>query len=181
MMLPRLNLRRTYLIARRDFLGYIKTWGFWISFLMPFLIFTLAFVGGRMDINVDPVRYETILDETGEYGEAIKAFDLAEQREKPWRDLEKIFAAGGMAPDKIAELKEIYKTQGIEEISAMIPTLDPSKFQGESARNFYVDAPSNDIEMLKGYLTGKTPIFVGGAEVKLGSLLHIYENEQELY
>ena len=32
MKLPAINLRRTYLIARRDYLGYVKTWGFWLSF-----------------------------------------------------------------------------------------------------------------------------------------------------
>lgn len=74
-MLPRINLRRTYLIARRDFLGYIKTWGFWLSFLMPFIIFPLAILIPRMNINVDPVRYETILDETGLHADALKAFD----------------------------------------------------------------------------------------------------------
>ena len=37
MTLPKINLRRTYLIARRDYLGYVKTWGFWISFFMPFI------------------------------------------------------------------------------------------------------------------------------------------------
>jgi len=35
--LPSVNLRRTFLIARRDYLGYVKTVGFWVSFLLPFL------------------------------------------------------------------------------------------------------------------------------------------------
>ena len=39
MKMPAINLRRTYLIARRDYLGYVKTWGFWISFFLPFIIF----------------------------------------------------------------------------------------------------------------------------------------------
>ena len=37
MKLPAINIRRTYLIARRDYLGYVKTWGFWLSFFMPFV------------------------------------------------------------------------------------------------------------------------------------------------
>ncbi len=74
-MLPKINIRRTYLIARRDFLGYIKTWGFWLSFLMPFVIFTFVLLGSRMDINVEPMRYEAILDETGLHAENIKEYD----------------------------------------------------------------------------------------------------------
>ncbi len=78
-MIPRLNMRRVYLIARRDFLGYIKTWGFWISFLMPFVLFTVAFFAARLDINVDPVRYEAILDETGQHEIAIREYDKAQR------------------------------------------------------------------------------------------------------
>ncbi len=82
-MIPQLNLRRVYLIARRDFLGYIKTWGFWISFLMPFVLFTVAFFAARLDINVDPVRYEAILDETGQHEMAIRDYDQAQRPELP--------------------------------------------------------------------------------------------------
>jgi len=38
MKMPAINMRRTFLIARRDYLGYVKTWGFWISFFLPFVI-----------------------------------------------------------------------------------------------------------------------------------------------
>jgi len=34
MKMPAINMRRTFLIARRDYLGYVKTWGFWISFFL---------------------------------------------------------------------------------------------------------------------------------------------------
>jgi len=57
-MFEPINIRRTLLIARRDYLGYIKTWGFWISFIMPFVFGFLGFLYSTTDFNIQPVRYE---------------------------------------------------------------------------------------------------------------------------
>ncbi len=71
MKIPSVNMRRVYLIARRDFLGYIKTWGFWISFFMPFIFGGLGFFAATLDFDVEPIRYEVILDETGDHKAGI--------------------------------------------------------------------------------------------------------------
>ena len=71
MNLPAINLRRTYLIARRDYLGYVKTWGFWISFFLPFVIGAIIIAVSLAGFSVSPTRYETVLDETGQHKEAI--------------------------------------------------------------------------------------------------------------
>ena len=71
MKMPAINLRRTYLIARRDYLGYVKTWGFWISFFLPFIIFGIIIAVNLAGVSVSPTRYETILDETGKHKTAI--------------------------------------------------------------------------------------------------------------
>jgi len=65
--LPKINLRRTFLIARRDYLGYVKTWGFWLSFLMPFLIGAFVIVMTRADLDLTPPQYIAVLDETGDH------------------------------------------------------------------------------------------------------------------
>jgi len=49
-----LNMRRALLIARRDYLGYIKTWGFWVSFFLPFIFGILTFFASFLDINLEP-------------------------------------------------------------------------------------------------------------------------------
>ena len=70
MSLPQISLRRTLLIAQRDFYGYVKTWGFWISFFMPFIFGALGVIFATIDLDVSlsPVKYETIIDETGKHG-----------------------------------------------------------------------------------------------------------------
>ena len=34
-------MRRTFLIARREFLSYVATWGFWLSLALAGLFFTM--------------------------------------------------------------------------------------------------------------------------------------------
>ena len=67
--LPKINLRRTFLIARRDYLGYVKTWGFWISFLLPFVFGGFGFFAATADIDLTPTQYVTVIDETGMHGQ----------------------------------------------------------------------------------------------------------------
>ncbi len=175
-MLPQMNMRRVYLIARRDFLGYIKTWGFWLSFLMPILFGAAGFFFATLDIDVDPVRYEAILDETGQYGDKIKAYD----QKKNTISLDQIRAGleeMGVSTERIQELENIYKSQGKDKLSEAAPSLDINALQLGASKNIYVDPPSSDINVLKAYLTGAKPLVVDGKEVNLSSLLHIYEDK----
>jgi len=68
-----LNMRRALLIARRDYLGYIKTWGFWITFFLPLIGGILGFLLVQLDLDFETTRYETILDDTGQHKAAITA------------------------------------------------------------------------------------------------------------
>ena len=72
--LPKVNFRRTFLIARRDYLGYVKTWGFWISFLLPFIFGGFGFFMATADIDLSPTQQVTIIDETGVHTDGLLAF-----------------------------------------------------------------------------------------------------------
>ena len=63
--LTSISLRRIWLIAQRDYLGYIKTWGFWISFLLPVIFGSLGFLATRAGLDFQSQRYEAVIDRTG--------------------------------------------------------------------------------------------------------------------
>jgi len=192
-MLPRINIRRTYLIARRDFLGYIKTWGFWISFLMPFLFAALAFAGSKMDINVDPVRYETILDVSGEHAEAIKEYDLRQKRSRNWRFVKGLISAQQIADGKpplkneeIRNARNIYVSSGLDELSSvtgiainkdMFERIE-DQFSSIEGQSVFVDPPVNTLEEIKPYLLESKEITVDGEPQILGSVLYIYTDDE---
>lgn len=58
-------MRSIYLIARREFLSYVATWGFWLSLASVPLFMALG-VGLPMLVeNSQPTRYYALIDETG--------------------------------------------------------------------------------------------------------------------
>lgn len=66
-------MRNIYLIFRRDYLGYVKAWGFWLSLAAVPL---LMLVGGSFALfaaQSSPVRYYTVIEPARVYADAIDA------------------------------------------------------------------------------------------------------------
>ena len=179
-MLPQLNMRRVYLIARRDFFGYIKTWGFWLSFLMPFIFATIGFFASTMNISVEPVRYETILDETGLYSENIKEYDELQSVLNSFSRARFVLKRTGLAEETIDELEELYVNKDFGRLRELAPSIDFEGYQKTIAKKNYVDPPSQDVSILKDYLIGNKTLEVEDGNVSISSLLHIYEGSEGL-
>ena len=66
-------MRNVYLIFRRDYLGYVKAWGFWLS-LAAVPLFML--IGGTFAIfaaKSSPMRYYAVVESGSVYADAIDA------------------------------------------------------------------------------------------------------------
>ena len=179
-LLPKINMRRTYLIARRDYLGYIKTWGFWISFFLPFIFGILGGVASTMEFDFSPTKYETIIDETGTHRAGIEA-RLERNVANMERDLIKAFAKPPLLSEAQAQsLMQVYDergAQGVKEFAeAQIPggaaqvqkvldNLDPGMV--------FIDPPAQSLEALKPYLTGEKTLTHNGEEVELNGAVMI--------
>ena len=59
------------LIAKRDFLGYVKTWGFWLSSLGPFIGIFFGLLMPFVMAKSEPTHIVSILDETGLHGSRL--------------------------------------------------------------------------------------------------------------
>ncbi len=176
--LPKVNLRRTFLIARRDYLGYVKTVGFWISFLMPFVGAAIGYAFTQFDVEVSPPRYEAILDETGAHKAGILALHETRQKalfEKAIKSLQ-----GTMLDDEAAQaVKTVLEKDGVDaaqaEIEARIPALKGQLKPIEKKLNF-VDLPAEDLDSIKPYLLGVKTIMVDGKARSLDGLIRISSN-----
>jgi ABC-2 type transport system permease protein len=173
-------MRRTYLVARRDFLGYVKTWGFWISFFLPFIFGAIILFASQMNINVQPLRYETILDETGEHKPGIIALHDARY------DNIKIATLKGVSGFSLSDadnerLSEIFKTEGFEAALSYADDIKPglkSSLQFPEQKTVFIAPPSNNIEELKSIIREEKLISAGDDMVKLDGVLHI-NNDRE--
>lgn len=109
--LPKINLRRTFLIARRDYLGYVKTIGFWVSFFLPFIGGAIGYGFTKLDVEFSPPRYEAILDETGQHADGIIALHEAKNKRRVEMMIEGLGGALLTEADE-ASIKETLNTQG---------------------------------------------------------------------
>lgn len=177
--LPAVNLRRTFLIARRDYLGYIKTWGFWISFLMPFIGMGFGIGFATLDVELSPPRYETILDETGQHADGILALHEQRQKRKVERFLDGLGAVG-MTEAQEKSIRETLEQDGSvaakARIEQEIPSLEGQLKSLDSKINF-VDPPEETLEGSQAYLKGENLIQVGGKARPLDGLLYITQTE----
>ncbi|MEQ9505077.1 MAG: ABC transporter permease [Hyphomonas sp.] len=127
-------MRNIYLIFRRDFLGYVKAWGFWLSLAaVPiFLLVGVAF--GTFAATSSPVRYYAVVEPSGTLAQAIEAeFDRSESRA--------VDEARAMAEQLNVEIPE----------AQVESAAGPRKF-------IQVEAPARTIDELRPYLSGEKQV-----------------------
>ena len=173
------NLRRTLLIAKRDFVGYIKTWGFWISFLFPFIGGAIGFFATTLDINLTTPRYEAVLDASGVHAANIEQRFLERQADL----YRKTYAGLGLAlsPDQSEKLLMTLEAGGPDAAQAYL-----SKVQPELAKRtklpipdiIFVDPPAPTIEGLQPFLKGEKKITIDGERVNLDGVLHLSQTPE---
>lgn len=180
MNVPAIDLRRVYLVARRDFLGYVKTWGFWISFFLPFIFGALGFVFATLDINVEPLRYETILDDTGKYQVEIEQMHRDGQAGRIFEVLDGLEENNFITETQSQELKDIYTKDGTAGIEAYVKENYPgvgNQFKLPSERLVFIDPPANSINALRPFVSGEKQVNYEGESIKLNGVMHLYEKD----
>ena len=153
-------MRATYLIARREYLSYVATWGFWLSLLA---VPVFATIGGALPgliENSQPTRYFAVIDETGQGLDEVVAARLELQRREDVRErleemvglmrgeeaAQEALAVFDQDPDGLSQLDEAVETAGLGEAGAALGS--------ERRDQVLVDAPARDPEALRAYLTG---------------------------
>ena len=150
--LARFSPRRVWLVARRDYFGYIKTWGFWLSFFLPVLFGVIGFALASADVGFSPTRLETVIDRTGEgIGEAM----IADWRESNTRIRE---AAAADLPESMRGAVE-------------------AQVDEDEGRTVFVSPPAPTIEALQPYLRGERTFEHNGEAVELDGALEIYSED----
>jgi len=66
-------IRSTYLVARRDYLGYVSAWGFWLGLLFTPIILAIFILAPTFAQNAQPTRYYTIIEQGTDFTEAMRA------------------------------------------------------------------------------------------------------------
>lgn len=173
------NMRRTLLIAKRDFMGYVKTWGFWISFFLPFVFGAIGFFAATLDINLTNSRYEAILDDSGQHAAAIEQRYADQQKELYRLAYEKldIVLSDVQSETLLTRLDE----DGLAAAQSYLEQVQPEiakRVKLPSADIIFVVPPADNIDGLQPYLRGEKEMMIDGAAVNLDGVLHLRKDAQ---
>ncbi|MCA8900879.1 MAG: ABC transporter permease [Hyphomonas sp.] len=129
-------MHNIYLIFRRDYLGYVKAWGFWLSLAAVPIFMLIGAAFAAFAAQSSPVRYYTVVEPAGVYASAIEAQfanDEDEQAEQIEEAVERMnLPAGQEQVDAAAQMR-------------------PRKF-------IEVPPPARDIDGLRPYLLGERTV-----------------------
>lgn len=176
-------MRAIYLIARREYLSYVATWGFWLSLLSVPLFMVL---GGSIPFLVEssqPTRYYVIVDETGQGFDAIVQEGLESERREAARaaieamaqmsageaEQARALAAFDAAPSALEGAEAALSELGIDQNAA--------SFLSGFGNRVRVEAPGVEPDVLRPWLTGERMVTTPEGERALFGALYIRAGE----
>lgn len=65
-------MRSTYLVTRRDYLGYVSAWGFWLGLLFTPIIIGVFIFAQAFAQNAQPTRYFSIIENGSTFTDALR-------------------------------------------------------------------------------------------------------------
>lgn len=123
-------MRNTFLVFKRDYLGYVQAWGFWLSIAsLPFLM-ALVFGFMMLAVSTTPVRYYAVIEAGTIYTDQIEA-----------------------EFNKSPSLNDLQGTP--EETQQRLEEIDPEAAGLSLDTYVRVEPPARDIDGLRPYLLGE--------------------------
>ena len=171
--LPKINLRRTFLIARRDYLGYVKTWGFWISFLLPFIFGAFGFFMATADLELSPTQQITILDETGEHKDRLLDLydEMMEDRAKAVLANKAFFIQDKKVRREFQIILDADGTKAAQDfIAKNVPGLS-TDYEAPKVTFKFIDPPAKTLADLLPYLKNEKQLNIEGESTTLGGVV----------
>lgn len=151
-------MRNIYLVFRRDYLGYVKAWGFWLSLAAVPLFLVIGASFGYFAATASPVRYFAVVEPTRIYADAIEG---EFQRR---------------SSEAAAEARALAEQMNIPLAEAQDQVADAA-----GGRKFIeVPAPARTLEELRPWLTGDRTVSGPAGERPLFAVFILSEDGSQL-
>lgn len=153
-------MRHIYLIARREYLSYVATVGFWISLGLVPIFMAAGFTIPALIERAQPTAYFAVIADEPALAAAIDQ-RMAEERRDRWRQA--IGALARVRGDRAAALKAFDAAAPGEEVAAAVAALGlpgeaAAGLEVARAKQVRVPAPATTPEALRPYLMGDKTI-----------------------
>jgi ABC-2 type transport system permease protein len=156
-------MRAIYLIARREYISYVATWGFWLSLMSVPVFMVLGAAIPALVQSSQPMRYYVMIDETGgNLDDVVQAGLERERRTQIRAALEAMAPMAGPErrdraleafdedPSGLSRLPEALEILGMEE--------GAGAFTAQFGRHQRVGAPGRTLAELRPYLSGDATV-----------------------
>lgn len=157
-------MRAAYLIARREYLSYVATWGFWLSLLAVPIFAAIGGLTPALIQSSQPVRYFTVIDETGQgLDQLIEQARFEERRERVRSAIEMMArgtggddaAARALAifdedPDGVSRAEDALQSVGLSDAA--------SALEAGRTKAVQVAPPAQSPDALRAYLSGDATV-----------------------
>ncbi|WP_300377957.1 ABC transporter permease [Henriciella sp.] len=171
-------MRSIYLVARRDYLGYVQAWGFWLGLLLTPVLMGVGMMAPSWAAASQPTRYYTVIEDGNAFAEVLRS-ELDKEREQVAR----------MTLDPLAVMNN--------ETSEAIETFDAALDEGASVEValeraggstvdlpqsdfIYVEPPARTSEALQPYLLGERSIETPNGPQTLFAAIFVPEGDGEI-
>lgn len=157
-------MRAILLIARREYLSYVGTWGFWLSLLA---VPAFAAIGAGVPAMIQgsqPVRYFSVIDETGRGVEDMIRARLDSERRGAVRERLEMMARASAGDAGARAALEAFESDptGLDGLDGAVAAAGLESARGVltagSSRRFLVAAPGATLDDLRPYLTGESTV-----------------------
>ncbi|MEN0078627.1 MAG: ABC transporter permease [Pseudomonadota bacterium] len=153
-------LRSIYLVARRDYLGYVTAWGFWLGLLITPILFAIGITLPSFAASQAPTRYFTVIDTNGAFERAVER-EMDRRVAANARDMITAtgFLVGQEETDAALERYDAAIEAGQapgEALAAASPQL--AELDVPTGTYRIVPPPARDLEGLRPFLTGAEKI-----------------------
>lgn len=147
-------IRSIYLVTRRDYLGYVSAWGFWLGLLFTPVILGIFILAPTFAQNAQPTRYFTVIEQGTAFTEALRSNLSGSDARMARAMLDPLAAIEGTDSEKVATFDAAIAagasvTEAFEQAGGDPVTLPRQDF-------VEVDPPVTSSAVLAPYLLGET-------------------------
>jgi ABC-2 type transport system permease protein len=170
-------MRHTYLIARREYLSYVATPGFWLSLAMVPVFMLLGIAVPVLLERSTPTRYFSVVDPDGRYEQVI-AERLSGDRADQVRMILETLSSIPLQEDEAKQaLAALDAGQSIDSVVDGLSQQTRTALAAIKESYVLVSPPAQTEQELKPYLLGDKKIDIGGEGKALYAVAFIKNTE----
>lgn len=171
-------MRSIYLVARRDYLGYVQAWGFWLGLMLTPILMGVGMMAPSWAAASQPTRYYTVIEQGSAFAEALRE-ELDQDRIQVARmALDPVGVMNGEPNEKVRAFDEAIDNgasleDALEQAGGSPADLPQADF-------VEVSPPANTQESIQPYLLGERMVETAAGPQPLFAAVFVPQGDGEI-